>query len=198
MAPATQKSLPSAAGPGYTTGMNNILYYYHHLRAALGDPHEFHAMVVHLPIAIGVLGVLFAVLVAVTGAASRGIRWACALLLAVGAAGGYLAQWAGGRAADHAMDAGPMLSHGAQMALDEHRELGEKVWVFMAVAAVLAVATAIKHRGARLVAIILLVAASVFAAGWVACTADRGGTLVYEYGVGVPQTLNNMPATTKP
>jgi uncharacterized membrane protein len=180
-------------------GMDNLHYFYHHVRAALGDPHEFHAIVVHLPIAIGLLGVLFAVLVAITGGASRGIRWACVLLFALGAGGAYLAQWAGGRAADHIMAARPtMLSDAAQRMLDDHQEYGEKVWIFMAVAAVLACATAFKHRGAKVVAIILLLAASVFAAGWVACTADRGGTLVYEYGVGVPQTLNNMPATAHP
>jgi uncharacterized membrane protein len=175
--------------------MANIIYFYHHVLSALHDPHELHAMLVHLPIALGMLGVLFAILVAATGGAARGIRWGCVMLYAVGAAGGYAAQWAGGRAAGHAMDAGPMLTGAAQAVLHDHAEFGEKVWIFLAVAAVLAAATGFKHRGARTVAIILLLAASVFAAGWVACTADRGGTLVYQYGVGVPKTDNNMPAT---
>jgi uncharacterized membrane protein len=174
--------------------MGNLLYYYHHVRLALGSPNELHAIMIHLPIAIGMLGVLFAVLVAVTGGAASGIRWACALLFAVGAGGAYLAAWAGGLAASHIMDAGPMLSDRAQSVLHDHGEFGEKVWIFMAVAAVLACATAIRHRGVRLSAIILLLAASVFTAGWVACTADRGGSLVYEQGVGVPRSLNNMPA----
>ena len=174
--------------------MTNILFFYRHIVSAISDPQEFHAMVVHLPIALGMVGVLFAVLVAVTKGASPGIRWACVVLFGIGAVGGYLAEWAGGRAAEHAMNAGPMLSQAAQDVLHDHAEFGEKVWIFMAIAAVLAMATALKHRGLRLVAIILLLAASVFAAGWVACTADRGGTLVYQYGVGVPHTENNMPA----
>jgi uncharacterized membrane protein len=173
--------------------MGNLLYYYHHVRLAFGNPNQLHAIIIHLPIAIGMVGVLFAIVVAVTGGLSRGVCWACALLFAVGAGGGYLAAWAGGRAADHVMNAGPMLSDRAQAILGDHRELGEKVWIFMAVSAVLACATAIRHRGLRLSAIILLLASSVLTAGWVACTADRGGTLVYEQGVGVPHTANNMP-----
>jgi uncharacterized membrane protein len=174
--------------------MTNILFFYRHIVSAISDPQEFHAMVVHLPIALGMVGVLFAVLVAVTKGAAPGIRWACVVLYGIGAAGGYLAQWAGGRAAQHLMNAGPALSPEAAKVLDDHGEFGEKVWIFMAIAAVFAAGTAIKHRGMRIVAIILLLAASVFAAGWVACTADRGGTLVYYYGVGAPHTDNNMPA----
>ena len=176
--------------------MANLMDFYRSVWQAVRNPQQFHAMMVHFPIVLSVLGVLFAVLVGATAGKSRPIRWCCILLYMLGVGAAVLTADAGGDAADHISGVGVTLSSQAAKTLHNHEEMGDKVWIFMAVTGVFALGTLIPRPGIRILAIVLLLAGSVATAGWVSATAHFGGTMVYQHGVGVPHTSNNLPPST--
>lgn len=156
---------------------NNILQ-------MLNDPHARHAAAVHLPIALGILGVPLALLILIARSKSLSIKWfalACFLLCSLGSA---LAANAGEEAEDALSD----LSSVEESFVSRHEELGENGWAWPLIPATLVSISLLarKHRPVVVSADVLTLLASFAVATWIAITAHAGGELVYLHGIGVP------------
>ena len=140
-----------------------------------------HAMVVHFPIVLSVVGIPTAVAAALIQDKTKAMRWTALVLYLVLT----LSAWMGGRSGHGAHDAVyGSLSDEAQRLLEEHGQLGTTVWLFGAAVAVLVGVSFARKRTVQLSASWLAVVVAVAAAGWTANTADHGGRLVYEHGAG--------------
>ena len=72
----------------------------------------------------------------------------------------------------------------------EHGEMAERVWTWGLVGAVIAaVGLQQKKKPLAVGAVWLGLVFGVFAAGWAAVAAHKGGVLVYEHGVGIPEPI---------
>ena len=160
-----------------------------HFMDAWSDPGMRHAMVVHFPIVLSVVGVPVAVAAALIRDETRAMRWTALVLYVAFALSGMLARNSGHDAHDAVYGS---LSDEAQRLLEEHEELGHKVWLFGAAVAVLVGVSFARSRKLRLPSSWLAVAVAVAAAGWVANTADHGGRLVYEHGAGTPDEIAEL------
>jgi uncharacterized membrane protein len=157
---------------------------------ALNDPQRYHAMLVHLPVAIGVLGVVMLIGLMISGGRSAALRWTTVAVYVIGAVVAFLAAEAG-EAAHHEMDSA-MMTTAAIDAMAEHEELGEKLWMVMLIPAALVAATSVRVKAVRGGALVLACVGGLFAGGWVALTGHYGGELVYMHGAGVPTSMNNV------
>lgn len=142
-----------------------------------------HAIVVHFPIVLAILGAPLVYIIAVVDTERNTLRWlgvACYALLAVSA---LVSSWTGERAYDHVPPTAP--AEISDLAV-EHGDMAEKVYLFAAGTGLLILASFVKHKGARKVALFAAMAASLWTAGWVSMTGHRGGQLVYEHALGTP------------
>ncbi|MHC4414453.1 MAG: c-type cytochrome domain-containing protein [Planctomycetota bacterium] len=162
-----------------------------HFFDAWNEPATRHAMIVHFPVVLSIVGIPFAVVAALMRHRDRAIRWAALALYLALAASGLVARNSG----HHAQDAiSGSLDDDAQAVLDVHDSLGHKVWLIGAGICVLLGVSFVPNAKLRLPSAWLAVAGSLFAAGWVANTADHGGRLVYEHGAGTPDRVAELLA----
>jgi hypothetical protein len=68
----------------------------------------------------------------------------------------------------------------------DHEELAEKIWYFALAAAVFSLAALAKQPKVALISKALVLLIALGCAGWTANVAHLGGSLVYDFGVGVP------------
>lgn len=174
----------------------------HSLQETLHSPQQFHAAMVHLPIAASVFGLLALIALLFTAGKNNTLRWSAVAIFAIGAATGFLAEESGEEAMMSIEPVGGLLSDSAADELETHEEMGERVWLaLLATSAVIAV-SAVKRPWVRITALSLGTAAAIAAALFVAITAHHGGQLVYRHGAGVPDSSNNntapVPAATQP
>lgn len=165
------------------------------LQTLVGSPQQTHALLVHMPIAAAFLGLFMTLVLIFSGGRSHGVRWACVLTYLLGAALAFMAAEAGEEAAEQLS---LPLSPPAQAVLIRHQELAEPIWVGMVAAAVLVMASTLSSPALRVTALTLAMIGGVFVAGWVGLAAHHGGQLVYRYGVGVPQTPDNLQRRAAP
>ncbi len=152
---------------------------------SLEDPHARHAMLVHLPIVVGMLGFLPVAALLLTRMRSKALIWVCVMMFALASASGWLAVNAG-EEAEHRAEEAPM-SAAAKETLERHEELGELGWLWPLIPmAALVVSMAVKPDRWKLALGGAALAGSLGVGGWVALTAHEGGELVYVHGVGVP------------
>ena len=147
---------------------------------AWGDPQMRHAMIVHFPIVLSVIGIPFAVLAALWQAKQRGRVFQWVTLAA------YLALtvslYSAGESGHDAEDlAGPMAESGEQE-LEEHEHHGHNLWQWSAVICVVAGVGFVRHRLLHIASAWLVVVGAGVTAERIAHTADHGGRLVYEHG----------------
>jgi uncharacterized membrane protein len=156
------------------------------------NPHQQHAMWVHLPIAIAVVGAAGLLAFTLTAGRLGLLRWCCVFLYG---AGFLIAQVTArlGAAAMQNLDPSVM-TDAALEHLEAHESMGERVPMLLGVTAVLVLLTAIPNGWTRLLFLSTSLIAGVGALGWVTVTAHYGGTMVYRFGVGVPATVNNVAA----
>ncbi|MEX1089713.1 MAG: DUF2231 domain-containing protein [Phycisphaeraceae bacterium] len=180
--------------------MSEILELWHAMMRSLSDPQQVHALWVHLPIGAAVAGLLLMLLLTFTGGKAQPVRWSLIIIYVLGMATGYLAMDAGEDAHQRLMDEGVALSPAVDHLLHEHEEMGEKVWMFMGVTALLVLFTAVRNTPVRLIALVLALTASVATLGWISVVGHYGGTMVYSYGVGTPTSPFNLapPASSAP
>lgn len=158
----------------------------------LSNPQTRHAAMVHLPIAVALLGVLALFGFAATAGRSKAMYWCCVVLYVVGAGVAWMAEEAGEDAVaalDTSVMTEPALEH-----LETHEEMGERVTIWLAVTAGLIACTrltVIKPQWQRVV-LVVAVLTGLGAAAYVGVTAHHGGELVYAYGVGTPSSPNNL------
>lgn len=153
--------------------------------SSFADPHARHALLVHLPIVLGVLGIVPCLVFALSGFKSKVARAVCIAWFAAASAGAWLAAEAGEEAEERVE--GTALTPVEKAAIHEHEELGEGGWVWPLIPAVLLGATLVPKKQVRVGAGVLAAAASVGVAVWIAQTAHLGGRLVYVHGLGVPE-----------
>jgi hypothetical protein len=162
----------------------------------LSDPHKAHALWVHFPIVLGLLGVIPIAVLAVLRFKSRALSVVCVAWYLGAAAGAGLAAGTGEEAYER-VDAYAESIPSADAALEAHEELGEGGWMWpTAVAAIIAL-TLVPKPAVRVGAGVLAGVAALGVALWVANTAHTGGALVYDYGLGTPATTgaaHNAPA----
>ncbi len=164
----------------------------------LQQPLRFHAAVVHLPIAVGVLGFLLVLMRLVTGGRSNALRWGAILIYAVGAGTALLAVRSGEALEDHHLPA--TITDAAYDAVHAHEKAAEPLWIAMLVPLVLLMLSQIPKTMIRVLCLILALLSSLVLGGWVAYAGHLGGSLVYEHGLGVPTSPNNhlLPLTPPP
>ncbi len=151
---------------------------------AISHPAMRHAMLGHFPIVLSLVGFPIAVWAAIASRNGKAIRLTAIVLYGLLAVSGYATSWAGDLAHDAIQGSLNEVTHEL---LEEHEELGEKVWKFAAGVWVLMVVSLARHRTVRMSSSWLAAAGGLFVAGWIANTADHGGRLVYGHGAGTPQ-----------
>jgi uncharacterized membrane protein len=154
------------------------------IQQMLSDPHARHAAAVHLPIALGLLGVPLTLLILLTRSKSLALKWLTLASFASCSLGAAVAAQAGEEAEDRLAD----LTSAEEGYVSRHEELGENGWLWPLIPAALVGASLLarKHRPITLAADSAALAASLAVAGWIALTAHAGGELVYLHGIGVP------------
>ncbi len=142
-----------------------------------------HAIAVHFPVALAVVGLPLVYLTAVMDSERDTLRWVTAGCYALLVIVAFLAVRTGEGAEAELPN---YLPAEVWDAVDQHRWLGEWVWLPAALTTLFLVLSAVRVRWFRVTAISLAMLASLATAGWVAYTGHVGGTLVYEHGLGTP------------
>lgn len=164
------------------------------LAESWADPHARHAMLVHLPIVLAMVGVLpVAMLVflqvrgrceAVVWRSLAGVSIGCFL---VGSLGALLAANAGHDAVHRLMDAYPPLQASERQLVDLHGQRGQTAWIWPLIPAALLglglLGRSVLYRLAEGAALI----AAIGVAYWFGLIGHVGGRLDYVHGIGVPQ-----------
>ncbi|HRQ73012.1 MAG TPA: hypothetical protein PLU35_08300 [Phycisphaerales bacterium] len=150
----------------------------------LQDPHARHAMLVHFPIVLALVGIVPLIIHLAMKARSRGLGLALVAWYAAASIGAALAANSG-EAAEEGVEA-LSLTPAEQAALERHEELGENGWIWPLIPAAFAAATLVPRPRLRIAAGGLAIAAGAGVAVWVGATAHAGGELVYKHGLGVP------------
>lgn len=164
------------------------------LLETMQNPQMRHAALVHMPIALSLLGL--PVLIALVWSAGRNItlRWGAVAAYGLLAAAAFVAMQSG----DAAEGGMGKVSDEIHKLAHEHEEMAEKVWWMAIAVAALAGAAWVRQplvaRGGPIVATLL----GVFLAGWLAQTAHLGGTLVYSHGVGPKRAATTSVAGDNP
>ncbi len=167
------------------------------LSDSLNNPSRLHAAIVHMPIAIALLGFVLVVALALTRGRSSTLRTIALVLYLLGAVSGFMAGRSGEAAEDFSTQR-TTLSAEADATLEKHEDMGKKAWLFLAGSMLAVGLTAINRPVLRGTFVVIALVVSLSAAGWVTLTGHLGGELVYEHGIGVPASTNNIPATTQP
>ena len=167
---------------------------YHAIMEAMSSPQTRHAAMVHLPIAMSMIGPVVLLSLLVKGKSAGAFRWLAVVFFVVATVSAVMAERSGHAAADAStLDVGIELSEAAADTLSEHREMAERVvWLFAATA-VLTLVSMVPMKFMRVATTLLALGLSIYTFAWVAATAHYGGELVYEHGVGVPATEHNLP-----
>jgi uncharacterized membrane protein len=133
---------------------------------------EIHPSVVHFPIALTVVGGLFALLYAAIR--KEWLRWFAPVLLSLALLGAVAAYFSGQAAEDRAETIGV-----PEAAIGEHESAGIWSLGMIALSSLLSWATFVPRRGVWIAAVVALVAV-----GTVLRTGHLGGQLVYVHGAG--------------
>ena len=155
------------------------------LLQSFSDPHTRHAMIVHIPIALGALGVLPLIALALTRFSSRPLKLLCLGWFVVASAGAAMGANAGSQAEDRVERTA---TPAAKSALEQHEELGENGWIWPLIPAGLVALTLVPRRRIAVAAGALAIAGAAGVTAWVTYTGHTGGQLVYAHGLGVGQS----------
>ncbi len=158
---------------------------------AWNDPSMRHAMLVHFPIVLSLVGLIFTFIAAITWSKCKMFRCAALAIFIIMLGCGYIAEESGENAHDAVEGS---LSEEGEALLHEHEELGEKVWIFSGISLLLVVGSFVPKAKIGRSSAWLAVLGSMWATGWVANTADHGGRLVYEFGAGTPDQFAEIYA----
>lgn len=160
---------------------------------AVQHPPMLHAMVVHFPIVLAMLGVPVVVLCLMFIHRGNGCRWAALAVYVLLAVSAVVVVETGERARDLVPnDLGPDV----WSLIEKHEEMADVLWFFGAVTAGFLAISLVKTPWVRISATIPALAAAVATAVWVSFLAHNGGLLVYHHGVGTPGVHAAVPAVT--
>ncbi len=147
------------------------------------DPQRLHAIIVHIPIAVAVLGLILTLGVALTGSKASGLRWTTIFIFLLGT---LSALWAShtGEEAEHHLPVKPVGE--VHEVLEKHKQLAEYFWVSLAATGFLLLLSTVRVTWFRSVTLVFALLASVASVAWVGAIGHYGGELVYRHSVGVP------------
>ncbi len=145
------------------------------------DPAMRHAALVHLPVALALMGLVLAVILAVVRGRSARLAALTAVVFVLLA----LASWAAIASGTDAKAGLGSQATQAQQLVAEHEWMARRLWILALAAAGVAGFGLIPRATARAIASALALVAGVAVVAWVALTAHQGGTLVYRHAAGV-------------
>ena len=153
---------------------------------ALNDPSMRHAMFGHFPIVLSVLGLPFAIIAALVKPQQVAMKWTVLAVYLALTLSLYVTRLSGEDAGDAVRGS---LSESVEQALEDHEHHGHNLWMWgVGISALLGLSFA-RPKPVRIGASWLAVVVGLLAAEQIAHTADHGGRLVYEHGVGSPDDL---------
>ncbi len=155
------------------------------LDQTLANPQQMHAMLVHFPVAIGVIGLITLIALAITRGRSNGLRWLAAGLYFAGGVTAYLAMRYGFQAAQMV----EVLTPAYMVDYNRHQELAENLWYALIGQSVVIGLTAIRRKAVRITLLAASIGLAVWLSGWIALTAHQGGKLVYVHGAASPTAV---------
>lgn len=147
------------------------------------DPQRLHALMVHAPIAIALLGFILTLGVTLTGSKASGLRWTTVFIFLLGTLAALWASYTGEEAEAH-LPVKP--STIAQDILNKHESLAEFFWISLAVPGFLILLSTVRVTWFRSVTLVFALLTSAASVAWVAAIGHYGGELVYQHSVGVP------------
>jgi uncharacterized membrane protein len=160
------------------------------------DPQRLHAIVVHAPIALAVLGLLLTIAVTLTGSRWAGLRWTTIFIFTLGALAAAAANYTGEESESHLPG---KISDTAVKMLSNHKQLAQWFWVALASTGFLLLLSCVRATWFRSITLVLALLTSIASVGWVASIAHYGGEMVYRESVGVPSSgpIPHSSATTR-
>jgi uncharacterized membrane protein len=177
--------------------MSKSMIDFHSMLESWNSPPTRHAMFVHMPIALAMIGAVLALLAAVLSKNATLRALAIGVQVALALAAFFTLNT--GEAAEHAISV--PLSQEVSDLIHHHEELAEKIWWFgLGVAGLLTLA-AVTRGALRTILAWAAVLGSLATIGWVSVTAHHGGELVYKHGVGtrpLEAVASSAPRTTRP
>ncbi|MCX5759118.1 MAG: hypothetical protein NTU83_11535 [Candidatus Hydrogenedentes bacterium] len=150
----------------------------------LDNPHIIHALAVHVPVAMAMLGVLLALMCAVTQMKNVPLRRLAIGWYAFMAVVSFATVLTGERTLDKIPST---VAVDVRDAIGLHETLAENVWVLAAITTLVAIFCGARRDTVRSTFTVLMVLASLVTAIWIGVAAWYGTTLVYRDGVGVPK-----------
>lgn len=153
------------------------------LSELLPNTQEAHAITVHLPVAISIIGVLVVAVALLLKTSKDVLRWSAVATYLLLAVTGYVAVETG---EDARTEVSGAISPAIWEVIDEHEEMAEYVWMFAVGTSVLLLISIFTKGMTRLGTGIAAFALAIAAAVWVGLTGHYGGDLVYQYGIGIP------------
>ena len=154
----------------------------------LEDPNARHAMFVHMPIALGVLGVIPVGILAMTRFRSTAARWSSVGWFAMVTIGAGFAAGAGEDARDKVI-IDPLITPVELDAVNEHARLGMDGWIWPLLVLIVLSLTFIRKSWVRWPAGTLACIGALAIAVWISVAGHTGGKLVYQHGLGVPERV---------
>ncbi|MCC6695640.1 MAG: hypothetical protein IT365_08415 [Candidatus Hydrogenedentes bacterium] len=159
----------------------------------LNNPSMVHAAVVHLPVALAVVGIPLVYLCMVVARENEALRWVTAGCYAVLALSAFAAMQSG----EGAMGKVPAeIPQDIWDHIEHHEKMGEVVWILGLVTTALIALSALRFKWLAPTVQTLALIASLGTGAWVAMTGHYGGTLVYNHGIGTPAMY--QPAAPAP
>jgi uncharacterized membrane protein/mono/diheme cytochrome c family protein len=150
----------------------------------------WHAMNVHLPIVLAVLGLPLVCIIAITRGRSRALRWGTVAFYFVVTVSAWFAEQTGERAI---RELPPTLPQAAWDRINFHEWMAAWVWVLAGATTLLLLFSNLPRRWARQTFTTLALVMSVATVGWISVTAHSGGVAVYEHGLGTV-AMHNSPS----
>ena len=157
--------------------------------ADIQDPAIRHAIVVHLPVALAMLGPIF-VLLMIIQPKNAWLRWIAIGCYALLAATAWYATDTG-KASKMAIDT--LMSTEAAKVLSDHEWYADWAWKIGIAVVVVLLFTNIKKPAARNIAFVFSAIGALAITGWVSVTGHYGGTLVYQYGINTGEDIISRP-----
>lgn len=159
-------------------------------------PQILHAMAVHFPIVLAILGIPLVYLCTVVSTERNVLLWVALACYAILTATSFLATQSGHAAAALAP---ANLGNEAGTLLRRHEMTASKVWIFGAGMSILLILGFIRIRAVRVTVMALAMVGSLATGGWVAVVAHFGGSMVYLHGVGTPAMSRQVsPPVSEP
>mgnify|MGYP000601512415 CR=1 FL=1 len=150
----------------------------------LDNPHIIHALAVHVPVAMALLGVLLALMCAVTQMKNAPLRRLAIGWYAIMAAISLLTILTGERTLG---DIPGSVSAEIRNTVATHRMFGENIWIAALFTTLIAIFCGAKRDNIRNTFTVLMVMASLATMAWTSAAAWYGTTLIYRDGVGSPK-----------